>query len=33
MHKRMILHEDYDYMGETINLVNSFNVEKVIFKK
>ena len=31
MHKRMSPHEDYDHMGETINLVNNFKVEKVIF--
>ena len=31
MHKRMSPHGDYDHMGETINLVNSFKVEKVIF--
>ena len=31
MHKRMSPHGDYDYMGETINLVNNFKVEKVIF--
>ena len=24
-------HGDYDHMGETINLVNNFKVEKVIF--
>ena len=31
MHKRMSPHGDYDHMGETINLVNNFKVEKVIF--
>ena len=31
MHKRMSPHGDYDHMGEAINLVNSFKVEKVIF--
>ena len=31
MHKRMLPHGDYDYMGEAINLVNNFKVEKVIF--
>ncbi len=31
MHKRMSPHGDYDYMGEAINLVNNFKVEKVIF--
>jgi len=28
MHKRISPHGDYDYMGETINLVNNFKVEK-----
>ena len=31
MHKRMSPHGDYDHMGEAINLVVNFNVEKVIF--
>ena len=31
MHKRMSLHGDYNHMGEAINLVNNFKVEKVIF--
>ena len=31
MHKRMSPHEDYDHMGETMNLVNNFKVVKVIF--
>ena len=31
MHKRMLPHGDYDHMGESINLVNNFKVEKVIF--
>ena len=31
MHKHMFLHGDYDHMGEAINLVNNFKVEKVIF--
>ncbi len=31
MHKRMSSHGDYDHMGEAINLVNNFKVEKVIF--
>ena len=31
MHKRYLPHEDYDHMGEAINLVNNFKVEKVIF--
>ena len=31
MHKRMSPHGDYDHMGEDINLVNNFKVEKVIF--
>ena len=31
MHKRMSQHGDFDHMGEAINLVNNFKVEKVIF--
>ena len=31
MHKRMSPHCDYDHMGEAINLVENFKVEKVIF--
>ena len=31
MHKRMTPHADFDHMGEAINLVNNFKVEKVIF--
>ena len=31
MHKRISPHGDFDYMGEAINLVNNFKVEKVIF--
>ena len=31
MHKRMSPHGDYDHMGEAINLVNNFKVEKVVF--
>jgi len=31
MHKYMSPHGDYDHMGETINLVNNFKVEEVIF--
>ena len=31
MHKRIPPHGDYDHMGEAINLVNNFKVEKVIF--
>lgn len=27
----IITHGDYDHMGESINLVNNFKVEKVIF--
>jgi competence protein ComEC len=27
----IITHGDFDHMGETINLVNNFKVEKVIF--
>ena len=31
MHKRMSPHGDYDHMGWSINLVNNFKVENVIF--
>ena len=31
MHKRISPHGDFDHMGEAINLVNNFKVEKVIF--
>lgn len=31
MYKRMLSHGDYDHMGEAINLVENFKVEKVIF--
>ena len=31
MHKCMSPHGDFDHMGEAINLVNNFKVEKVIF--
>ena len=31
MHKRMSPHGDADHMGDAINLVNNFKVEKVIF--
>lgn len=31
MHKRTTPHADFDHMGEDINLVNNFKVEKVIF--
>ena len=31
MHKPMLPHGDLDHMGEGINLVNNFKVEKVIF--
>ena len=31
MHKRMSPHGDFDHMGEVINLVENFKVEKVIF--
>ncbi len=31
MHKRMSPHGYFDHMGEAINLVNHFKVEKVIF--
>ena len=31
IHYAVLTHGDYDHMGETINLVNNFKVEKVIF--
>ena len=31
MHKRYLPHGDYDHMGEAINLVENFKLEKVIF--
>ncbi len=31
MHNQLSPHGDYDHMGEAINLVNNFKVEKVIF--
>ena len=31
MYKPMLPHGDLDHMGEAINLVNNFKVEKVIF--
>lgn len=31
VHRRISPHGDYDYMGEAINLVNNFKVEKVNF--
>ena len=31
MHKRISPHGDYDHMGEAINLVNNFKVDKFIF--
>ena len=31
MHKRISLHGDFNHMGEAINLINNFKVEKVIF--
>ena len=31
MHKRISAHGDADHMGEAVNLVNNFKVEKVIF--
>lgn len=31
MHKSMSPHGDFDHMGEVINLVNNFKVDKVIF--
>ena len=30
MHKRISPHGDYDHMGEAINLVSNFKIEKVI---
>jgi len=33
MHKRISPHGDYDHMGEAINQVNNFKVEKVIFNR
>ena len=33
MHKRMSPRGNYDHMGEAINLVNNFKVEKVIFNR
>jgi hypothetical protein len=32
MYKRMPPYEDYDHMGESINLVDNFKVDKVIFR-
>lgn len=29
MHKRMSSHGDFEHMGEAINLVNNYKVEKV----
>jgi hypothetical protein len=29
MHKRISPHGDYDHMGEAINLVKNFKVEKI----
>ena len=31
MHKQLSSHGDYDHIGEAINIVNYFKVEKVIF--
>ena len=31
MHKRISPHGDYDHMGEAINIVENFKVDKVIF--
>ena len=31
MHKRISPHGDYDHIGETINLVNNYKVDIVIF--
>ena len=30
MHKHMSIHGDFDHMGEAINFVNNFKVDKVI---
>ena len=30
MHKHMSPHGDFDHMGEAVNLVNNFKVDKVI---
>ena len=29
MYKRISPHDEYDYMGEAINLVNNFKIEKL----
>jgi len=31
MYKRMSPHDDYDHMGEVINLVENYKVDKAIF--
>ena len=31
MHKRMLLHGDKDYIGESINLLNNYIVNNIIF--
>ena len=31
MYKRISPHDDYDHMGDTINSVENFKVEKLIF--
>lgn len=31
MQKRMSSHGDYDYIGSSINLIDNFNIENVIF--
>ena len=31
MQKRMSSHGDYDHMGGSINLIDNFNIENVIF--
>ena len=31
MHKRISPHGDYDHIGEAINIVENFKVDKVIF--
>ena len=31
MHRLMSPHGDYEHMGESINLVNNFKLDKVVF--
>lgn len=30
MHKRISPHADYNYMGEAINLLNNFKIDKLL---